>query len=329
MPITYEKPYKSIAEQLDLLRNRGMSISDPASALQFLEYVGYYRLSGYWYPLRKRALRDTETGRGSMEVLDEFLPGTDFKHVVDLYTFDRSLRLLLLDAIERIEVAVRVAIALMIGKRDPWAHRDPTQVHGSFAGKPPGQFSTLHENWIAALDKRAKDSKEEFVKHFVAKYTQPLPIWVAIEVWDFGLLSTFVDGMKNADVTALAESYSIPRAELLMSWIRALNLVRNICAHHSRLWNKPLVNQPKVPRSGEMPLHQHWINDLDAKTRLYSAACVIQHLLVKINPSSTWAERLKLHMGKLPVVPGVKLRQSGFPEGWQNQKLWQKIVTTT
>jgi len=87
--------------------------------------------------------------------------------------------------------------------------------------------------------------------------------------------------------------YQIPRRTMLVSWIQSLNLVRNICAHHGRLWNRPMAIQPAPPRGNEMPLFQYWSSDTYAKTRLYAIAAIIQYFLRTISPMSMWGERLK------------------------------------
>lgn len=313
-----------------------MVITDPAAAAACLERIGYYRLSGYWYPFRRsrictnpltnRIVEDPITRRAQIVVLDDFLPDTTFQQVMDLYVFDKRLRLLFLDAIERVEVALRVDIALLIGQRDPWAHRDPSQLHGKFSTKlDPATGQTEHSKWLARLDATFDRSKEEFAKHFKRKYADAhLPIWTAIELWDFGMLSVFLSGMKVGDLTQLALKYGIPRPEkLLTSWARNINNVRNLCAHHSRLWNRSPADQIAPPRSGEITRLDHIIADQNAQARIYATACVLQFLLRTIHPTSSWGNRLKNHLATFPdQSPAVSVSQAGFPRGWGTLPLW-------
>ncbi|UVF22852.1 Abi family protein (plasmid) [Microvirga terrae] len=300
-----------------------MNVTDEPRAIQYLERMGYYRLSGYWYPFRQSRLITGADGRPTTQIIDQFRQGTEFRHVVELYVFDKRLRLLFLDAIERIEVALRVDVALLLGARDPSAHRNPKELHGHFAAKiNPRTGDTNHKAWLARLDENERRSREDFVKHFRAKYSSDLPIWIAIELWDFGMLSTFLSGMKVADQDAIAAKYNIPRRELLTSWMRAINHIRNICAHHSRLWNCSPSDQPKPPRAGEIPLLDHLANDTFAQTRLYAVAAVIQFLLRRINPTTSWATRLNEHFASFPQAPGIAPGQSGFPASWETLPLW-------
>lgn len=128
------KPWLSFSDQLQQLRARGLEVEDPAAALDYLERVGYYRLSGYWYPLRTID-QASSAAQGRAVRLDSFVAGSRFEDVVRLYVFDKKLRLLALDALERIEMAVRVDIAHLLGQRDPGAHENPAFLHGNFAKK--------------------------------------------------------------------------------------------------------------------------------------------------------------------------------------------------
>jgi abortive infection bacteriophage resistance protein len=168
-----------------------MEITDDTAASACLGRIGYYRLSGYWYPFRKshismnpvtgQKLLDPITQRPRIIVEDHFRAGTTFQQVMNLYVFDKRLRLLFLDAIERIEVALRVDVALLLGARDPWAHRNPGQLHGNFVKKTdPRTGQSEYRKWLDRLDSTFNRSQEEFVKHFKRKYAgeQP-PIWSA------------------------------------------------------------------------------------------------------------------------------------------------------
>jgi abortive infection bacteriophage resistance protein len=331
----YTKPYKNVTDQIALLESRGMGITDKAAASSCLQRIGYYRLSGYWFPFRKshvsthpltgKILLHPLTGKPQVIVEDDFRAGTTFQQVMDHYVFDKRLRLLFLDAIERIEVALRVDVALLIGARDPWAHRDLNQLHGKFSKKiNPATGQTEYAKWLDRLDETFGRSKEEFVKHFKTKYRgEKPPIWIAIELWDFGMLSVFLSGMQIADQSQLASRYGLPRADLLTSWCRNINNVRNICAHHSRLWNRSPADQISPPKLGEIVELDHLCADTTAQTRVYATAAVLQMLLKTINPGSSWAARLKSLCLGFPNSTVTNLAQADFPKNWENLSLWK------
>lgn len=315
----YPKPFKDIPALLGKLQRRGMIIPDAAKATLCLQRIGYYRLSGYWYPMRQ-----SQTGAdGKIEILENFRPGTTFAQAMDLYVFDKKLRLLMLDAIERVEIGTRIKIADILGRRDPLAHLNPDQLHGKFS-KKTGKGSTSHERWVASFRRSEERSKEDFVEPFLSKHPGfEFPIWMAVEFWDFGNLSHFFPGLKMADLEALAADLQVPRAKLLQSWIRAIHTVRNTCAHHSRLWNRPLADNPSPPQNGEHPALDHLANDTHAQTRLYAIAVALQFLIRSMQPNSSWGDRLKELASTFPDGPNLSLQVgAGFPNGWENRQIW-------
>lgn len=321
-PVPYTKPFVAVADQLRLLRSRGMAASDEVRARDYLARIGYYRLSGYWYPFRISEQIIGPDGRTKTLVRDTFRAGTEFRHAVELYVFDKRLRLLFLDALERLEVALRVDIALLLGERDPIAHRLPTQLHGNFVRNNPRTGQVAHTEWLRRLDDQIARSKEEFVSHFRSRYSTPLPIWVAIELWDFGMLATFFSGLRIQDRSVIAAKYGVHRYELLESWLWTLNQVRNICAHHARLWNRTLSQQPKWPRIREIPVLDHLVSDTYRQSRVYVAAAIAQLLLGTVNPQTTWSSRIVQHLTAFPNAPGISVRHMGFPDDWENLPLW-------
>jgi abortive infection bacteriophage resistance protein len=312
----YEKPYLTPAEQLALLESRGMQVSDRPKAITYLERIGYYRLSAYWYPCRASktiSLRDDSC----KEVKDDlFKPGTEFSQIVDLYVFDKRLRLLMLDALERIEIALRTHLVLALGKHDTLAHRDSKYLHKNLN-------VNLWKECLKRINRKEAESKEDFIKHFREKYpSSKPPLWIAVELWDFGALSHMLSFLTDSDKDEIASRYGIPRRSIFISWARTLAHVRNICAHHARLWNKPLVNQPEVPRQPEMPEFSHWYEDRNLQTRFYAAAAITRYMVRIINPTSSWPIRLKSLIDSFPASPNIELSSSGFPEGWGELPLW-------
>ncbi len=323
----YHKPYLTTDQQIALLRSRGMEITDEDRAKACLSRIGYYRLSAYWYPNRKsETYTDPSDGRRKTRVLDDFRDGTHFSDALDFYVFDKKLRLLVLDALERVEVGIRTDIAILLGQHGSWAHRDPAKLHGNFARRPASRHTTdtKHDEWLSRLDSKFEKSREDFAKHFKQKYPNDVPpIWVAVELWDFGTLSHFFSGMTVADKDAIASQYGLPNGAMLETWLRTLNNVRNLCAHHSRLWNRNMAARPSWPSHGVVPRLNHLVGETLGLTRFYASAVILRWLLLKINPTSTWAERLIEHVATLPANPYVTLASAGFPENWTDQDIWK------
>jgi abortive infection bacteriophage resistance protein len=330
----YPKPWMSVADQLAQLTSRGMQVSDEAKAADYLERIGYYRLSGYWYDFRTRSAYtplDPATGgkpkkvRIERPVLDEFKPGTRFHDAADLYVFDKQLRLLALDALERIEVALRVDLSHRLGEKDSFAYLKPDLFHENFSNKlDPTSGLTRHHEWLTKHAALVARSRETFMVHNKKKYGLPLAIWVACEVWNFGSMSTLFAGLKSEDQDAIAQAYGVPDGRVFESWLRSLNYLRNVCAHHSRLWNRNVVEEPKLPASGVIPALDAFIGDAARRTRPFLLLCICQHLMQVINPSSTWGRRLKKHLlEEFPDLShiGITLHGMGVDEGW-DQRAW-------
>ena len=233
----FNRPWMSFPDQLDLLKCRGMSVTDDRAALRYLERIGYYRLSAYWYPFRVFELsRNPASGQLETARTDRFVDNTHFADAVHLYIFDKKLRLLMLDALERIEVAVRVDIAHRLGERDIFAYRDFKQLHPGFEGKKrKNSNKTAHEEWLNKYEGLVNRSKEDFIKHYRQNHGGALPIRVAAKVWDFGAMSKMFSMMKVPDQQKIARKYGIDDFKVFSSWLRSLNYLRNLCAHHSRL----------------------------------------------------------------------------------------------
>lgn len=306
-------------EQLQRLKQRGLVVDNDDAALSYLRRIGYYRLSGYWYPLR--AIDNAASVRDGKPVrLDEFVPGSRFEDVVKLYVFDKKLRLLAMDALERIEMAVRVDVAYLLGKRDPCAYENPDCLDGNFTKKVmrrgPDAGRTGHAVWLEKYQVLVHRSRQlAFVKHHLETYGGKLPIWVAIGVWDFGLLSRFFSGMQFEDQNVVATGHGAPDGKTFAKWLRSLNFMRNLAAHHARMWNANVLEVAPVPAGWpEMP---------NARPFLYF--CIMQQLLRTICPNSSWGQRFRLLLKEeFPALPSeaVTLRDIGFSDGWDQWDLW-------
>jgi len=304
------KQWKSIDEQISLIRERGMIVGDVEQARHFLRRVGYYRLSGYWYPFRQFNAKG--------ERADNFVAGSQFSDVVALYLFDRKLRLLALDAIERIELAIQVEISHLLGRRDPYAHENPDELHGNFTKKKTRKGVTLHIRWLEGFHALVQRSKRKpFVKHNLDKYGR-LPIWVAIEVFDFGTMSKLYAGLQIKDKIAIERQFGLNEGKHLQAWLRSLNFLRNTSAHQSRLWNCNVLELSSVPRN-MLQLGQL------RNSRPFLYFCIMQKILRIICPDSNWGQRFTDLLTAFPEVENnaIQLEDMGVIAGWEKWQLWK------
>lgn len=125
-----------------------------------------------------------------------------------------------LDALERIEMALRVDVAHLLGEKDPQAHENPNCFHGNFSKKvrttEPNKGKTQQQLWLEKYKNMlSRARREPFIEHHKEKYGGRVPIWVAIEVWDFGLLSRLFGGMKHSDKNRIAKKYGLTEGKAL------------------------------------------------------------------------------------------------------------------
>ena len=318
LTIPFPKPYRTISENLNELEQRGLRIDDRVHAEKCLDRIGYYRLSAYWYPFREISTDQQESKRR-----DQFRAGANFDDVLKFYLFDKSLRLTLNDALERIEIAVRAKLIETLGAIQPCSYRDPRTYTSSFT-QGDEQQGPLLDPFIEGLDRSFDKSQEEFAKHFRHKYDMPPPVWIAAGTWDWGNLSE-----RNRDAICKAVDSRLSRKSLA-SWMKALNEVRNACAHHSRLWNKALINSPRL-NPGEISEFNYLANDRgkvadECRTRLYGALFVMCFLMRALYPKTQWPQRLGQQILSAQLPKEVSQRSAGFPDNWQVDPLWFPAV---
>lgn len=273
-------------------------VADREVLLRRLQAVGYYRLCAYWHPFKQAD--------------DSFTPGTTFDTVWERYTFDRQLRLAVIDAIERVEVAIRTALVTELALRGgPFVHLDIR----NFAGALPDN----HRRFVDDLRDGALRSSEVFVEHFKSTYDEfpDLPIWAAAEIMSFGAMFTLFKMSGKYVQNSIARRHGIA-GKVLFSWLLTLNYTRNLCAHHSRLWNRELAIKPLIPYPKNDP---RWHGATPVPNgRVFAVLTLLHYLLRQIAPQTRWRERL---FGVFDRFPGIPLRQMGMPDSWRTHRLWQ------
>ncbi len=321
----YTKPHLSCAQQADKLINQGL-VGNRETIEQTLASVSYYRLSAYWHPFRYTDPQSTAT---------RLLPGTTFELIWKHYLFDRKLRLLFMDAIERIEVALRSRLVdYYTRNRSPF----------DYVNEP--QCGTR----LATLEKQAgivngqcdfKNCKYTCVRHFFTKYGDRhghLPFWMFAEIADFGFIALFYKGASKDILRLLTSEWGLT-ASTIISWLGSLNTLRNTCAHHSRVWNKAWGLKPMLPRKHEKD-HQLWFCQYSERKQLWeyvrtannrpsldqtkTAALlfICRYLMRRIAPHSRWHMRVVELFTEFKDA-GINYRAMGLPPHWHRHPLWQ------
>lgn len=299
----YTQPYTSSSDLIRLLQDRSLIVEDPAIAVQWIEKVGYYRLKGYGLQFR---IRDE-----NQKLTEKYQAGTKFDSIIELYEFDRHLRLLVLDAIERIEVAFRSRVnTIMASQHGSHWFLDPA-LFSDKLDKKTDQLIFDHSDFIAQALKEARRNKESLsIKHYFATYSEPPlpPCWMLGEVLSMGNWSkAFGMLAERSDQKPVADAFRTSPPELI-SWIHSLTNLRNTCAHHSRLWDRRFNTCPS--KKGNLK------TVVDANDRLFAQIATVIYCLLSVEPESEWLERLKQ---LLLDYPAVQLAPMGFPPDWEKR----------
>ncbi|MDQ3100647.1 MAG: Abi family protein [Bacteroidota bacterium] len=238
-----------------------------------------------------------------------FKPDARFDTAFELYKFDRILRLQILREIEKIEVAVRAKVIYICSHQfGPFWFMDPTHFHNPIS----------HSKTLTHLSVEIDRSDEDFIKAFRNNYSDPMPpSWMTFEVASFGTLSRLYQNLKPGRTRRdVAHSFSL-NDRVFMSWLHTLVYVRNVCAHHARLWNRTLGIIPEMPRQ----TRRQWLIDPQVNQRkLYFLLSMILYLHHTVDPHNTFAQKVMDLFGSHPNVdPGAM----GFPANWRTEPLWQ------
>ena len=300
MPKIYDKPAFSIDQQIEFLSKQGLEINNLELAHSVLNAVSYYRFSGYLLPFKQP---HKENGHR------EFKDGATFEQAWELYQFDRKLRLHVSDAIERIEVAFRAALVNVTSiKLNPFWYikRD------YFKLDHPYQIAMNNINDVV------KSKNELFIQHYFERYSKPEypPIWMMAEALSFGTCSKLFNNIREMPIKNEIAGHLGQHATVIESWIRTLTYTRNLCAHHSRLWNRWFVTPPVMPK--HEPLRKHFYTTKNY--RFHIIAYVLQSLMKKIAPESQWKEQLFNLFKEYKDYPGVPM---GFQNTWEDDPFWE------
>ncbi len=305
------KPAYSIADQISLLKQRGMLFRDEGNAPLFLENISYYRLKGYWWDTQSDFTNHT------------FHPNTYFEDIIDRYNFDRHLRLILFDAIERIEIALRTKMIYHLSMTYGGLWYLDTSLFDSSTVIINGITKTVHQNTIEELQKEFNRSQEIFIKDHRYRYpNQEADAWKILEVASMGTLSKLYKNLKHQlpEKATIAKEMGLNLHNELSSWLEAITYTRNIIAHHSRLWSRNMVKRPTEKINN--PKGQWLVNPLtqvQTKKPFLIISCMV-YLCNEVTPRHQIKTKILDLLNSNPNIPAYKL---GFLNNWRNEPLWK------
>ncbi len=310
----YKKTPLTFEGQLQLLKDRGLEIENDIKALSYLRGISYYRLSAYFLPFQKKK--------------DVFNKGTNFQQIIDAYSFDRELRLLVFDCIERLEIAIRTQFIYAMSTHHNDSHWQDNKSH--FIRPFYNRIGNLIDPYsdLQNIISKAKTNRkpEVFIKHYTNNYSKPSnpPSWMCMELLTIGELSHIYRGLKSKEDKKRIASFFDVHYTVFTSWLHTLTYVRNLCAHHSRLWNRDLAIEP----NRLLKPVGNWIGPrFQNNKRVYYFLCVLKYLFLRANPGNSMKDKLTFLFNKYPTVP---IKYLGIPSdsednilNWKDEPLWK------
>ena len=285
------KAFKTIEEQIEILKERGLTISDDNSAKDFLLRNNYYRISGYSLTLRSH---------------DVFTSNATFQNIVDIYSFDHELRHILLKYIDTIEVTVKSIYAYEFTKR-----HGPTGYLHSYHFSDVAKHGEIMEK--AEKQKESRLPHEAYLKHFVEKLNQNIPLWAYVDLLTISDIS-FLYKISEQDVKdAVASSMGLQKcgAAILESFMHSITIIRNLCAHGSRLFNRLFEQRPWLNKKEKAILIKNDDGTID-NSHLFGFI-LIMHRILKLDEFKSMKDEIISLTKKYPFV---NLRYYGFPNNW-------------
>ena len=292
---SYNQPQISVAQQIQLLKSQGLTFLDQHKAEHLLNNISLFRIKSYLQPFRLPGKRD-------------FKPGSTFEEAYNLYKFDSELRKMICSELEKIEVSIRTQLSLIMGEVDGvfW-----------FADSSNFRDTARHAGLLNSLRDELRRSDDDAIVRFRQNYTNPFPpSWMTFEVSSFGTLSMMYRCLNAGHARRDVARYYGLSDTVMESWLHSIVYVRNICAHHSRLWNRRLSINALVPRRARLP----FINTPSDTKRVYYVLSILLYFLQTVNPNHTFVSRFN---DLLSRYPNVDVAAMGFPADWDSQPLWR------
>lgn len=284
----YYKTPKTINEQIDLLISRGLIVASKEELSYYLRNISYYHLSIYFKYFQKD---------------DCFYKNIKFDDILRIYKFDNKLRFLLLELLERVEKSFKCRLAYELSIESNNAHW--------YLEKNFFINDNAYKEVLKIITEEVEKSREDNILHYRETYNNPHlpPIWNVVEILTFGQCVKICKMLKREYKNKIARTF-FEDEQFILNWMHCLSALRNNCAHHSRLWNKVFILTPSRSHS---KYREYYSSEVE--NRLFNYLVTLQIILSKINPTSSWLEKLKQDINFFKI----NINSMGFPDDWENR----------
>jgi len=296
--IKYEAPSLSISEQIQLLKEKGLTVLSEDYAAHWLSHVSYFRLKNY-----TNKFKNAQTGK--------FVPNSTFDQVIKLYLFDRNLKFILFDAIETIEIAIKTVLSnSMANAYGPHWFMERKYFMPSFS----------FDEFLATVEKETADTDEPSVKQYRRNFNEPSlpPCWMVVEFLPFGTISKMFEHLSAREIKLnICWQYKLPD-NIFVNWLHCVTQLRNRCAHHGRIVYRSMAKTVTMPSRAK----HRFLSEVDQieLSSLYAILCCMQFLIMKIQPSSNFKTNL---ITLINSNPNIDYSHMGFTENWREEQIWK------
>ena len=290
----YNQPQISINDQIQLLKSEGLIINDEGKAFHLLQHISMFRMKSYLKPLRQLGSR-------------QFKASATFDDAYNIYKFDSELRKMVCSELEKIEISIRTQLSLIMS--------DTAGLYW-FENLSNFRDTNKHSSLLRSLSEELRRSDDDAIISFQQNYLNPFPpSWMTFEISSFGTLSMMYRWLNAGQARRQVARFYGLSDTVMESWLHSIVYVRNICAHHSRLWNRQLSINAMIPRRTNLP----FIKIPTATKKVYYILSIVLYFMQTVNPNTTFVSRFKALLDK---YPNVDVSAMGFPLDWQSNQLW-------
>jgi len=316
--MNYTKHPLTLQEQVDKLKNRRLIIDDEQLAKGYLSNISYYRLRAYTYPFQ-----DNDNPQADHKFLRDDIR---FSDIIDLYCFDRRLRSVMFNAIEKIEIAARTKIIQAFAESTGNSHwfNDQSLYKHLIKHDRNGNITTAYDLLMKDIESEINRSNEDFIKHYYNKYDNPPmpPAWMTLEVLSLGTLSRLYHLLKKSQTKkSIAKAFALNDDRVLANWLHSIAVWRNYCAHHSRIWNRRCIVSVQMPTNTDKPFLDRQTIRTIRPNKIFAVLCCIKYISNIISPDSDIKRNILSIIGDGGNL--LNLHEMGFPRNWKFLDVWK------